>query len=436
MLNAFGEKTDIPGTGTPDENHAILMRSTPTNSPHQSTAVARKMSKDIFKSSQSKSPSSRPVRQATVFKSPSSGPSRPPRGSSPLAIGCSSGKPLRPLSLPPAEDEMRHCRSDASCKAVIGSPNSRPANLPPVTKSSKLESDPADVVIQSNRLLESPLLVPITLLFAACYAHFFPEKGISVVLLLAALSTFGPTARPLYRLMVQIFEIVGVQASDSKILSALATKAMHAALQDPEVKKSFTAVCADSFTRSVQHESSQATMISCTTKSMLAAALTMTEDEDMLQTVNKIMRNGLKESLSDDTVVDSVLNIIQEGLRDPRLHKAAIRGVTAAANPLQDLSVPNVSVSELKESISESLTDQVRTAKSRLQDQRKAVLENLREARVEAEARSLANASGLSRAPPPVAAGPGETHERPKGRAQSSSDDLFMVSPLGSDSTS
>merc|ERR1712039_370367 len=72
-----------------------------------------------------------------------------------------------------------------------------------------------------------------------------------------------------------------------------------------------------------------------------------------------------------------------EGLRDPKMHQAALKGVVTAANPLKDLSVPALPQTNLPNPL-------------------KAVQSTLKEVSVDIEAAMLSNASGLTRAKPPA----------------------------------
>jgi hypothetical protein len=258
----------------------------------------------------------------------------------------------------------------------------RPADLP----NSLSESSTSNGVPSSDAAgsFESPLVVPLVLLFASYCVYLYPERGTAVILLLGALASFGPTAGPMYSLFIDVFERVAHRASGSKKLRTLARQQMHATLNDPVTQRSFTTACRDSLIEALNDETTQAMMVSCCSKAVTTATIAASQDEDLQCTLNTAMRNGVKEALSDDTVVGTFFNVVKEGLRDPKMHQAALKGAVTAANPLKDVSVPSL---------------------PSVENPLKAVSKTLKEAIVDAEAKTLAEASGLSRAPPPMVQG-------------------------------
>merc|ERR1719215_1359103 len=88
-------------------------------------------------------------------------------------------------------------------------------------------------------------------------------------------------------------------------------------------------------------------MVSCMCKSATAATIEASQDLGLRSTLNTAMRSGVKEALTDGTVVDTFFNVIREGLRDPKMHQAALKGAVTAANPLKDLKVPTNPLKDL-----------------------------------------------------------------------------------------
>lgn len=235
-------------------------------------------------------------------------------------------------------------------------------------------------------LLDSPLLVPFVLLCAAYVVYLFPDRGIAVLLLLAASATFGPTSAPLVSALVDMLERVALRAASSPKLRLLAHERMRAALNDPQTQQCFIQACRKSLQQAMADEGTQEVMVSCCSKSMTVATAAASQDEQLLSTLFSAMRNGVKDAMSDETLVNTIFDVLREGLSDPKMHAAMLRGAVTAANPLKDFSVKDFSVQGLAPS------------KNAL----RAVHSTLKEAIVDAEAKSLASASGLSRAPPPT----------------------------------
>lgn len=233
--------------------------------------------------------------------------------------------------------------------------------------------------------LGSPLLVPLVLLFAAYVVYVFPERGVAVLLLLCALATFGPTSEPMVSCMAGVLERVALRAASSPGLRLLAREQLRAALSDPHTQEEFTRACRQSLVEAMADEGTQDVMVSCCSKSVTVATIAASQDESLQRTLNVAMRTGVKDALSDESLVTTIFNVLKEGLRDPKMHAAALKGAVTAANPLKDFSVPALAQSK---------------------NPLKAVKETLKEVIVDAEAKSLANASGLSRAPPPRVQGP------------------------------
>lgn len=275
----------------------------------------------------------------------------------------------------------------------------RPADLPASLDAKTAGASHEDALRDSRGFLDSPLLVPTALLLAAYTVYIFPERGVAVLLLLGALATFGPTAQPLYRLLTEMSENVALRASTSPRLRALARHQMRAALRDPITQRCFTDACRDSLIEAMQAESTQDMMVSSCTQAVTTATIAASQNQDLQSTLNTAMRNGVKEALSDDTVVGTFFNVVKEGLRDPMMHQAALKGAVRAANPLKDLTVTN----PLKDLAVPSLAHG--NPLKAVSDKVHGVSSTLKEAIVDAEAKSLANASGLSRAPPPTIQG-------------------------------
>jgi len=237
-----------------------------------------------------------------------------------------------------------------------------------------------------ERSMDSPRIVPVVLLLAAYTVHLYPEKTTVVLLVLAALAAFGPTAAPVHRLMADTFEQVARRTAGSPELHELAMRGVLSTLEDSRVKHAFVESCTASMLESMTNERSQAVMVSCMTKSAAAATAEAVQDQQLHDTLNTAMRSGVKEALSDSTVVGTFFDVVREGLRDPKMHQAALKGAVNAANPLKDLSVPTF-----------------KDFKNPLKDvpDLKALKSTVKDAMVDVEAKSLSNASGLSRAPPP-----------------------------------
>merc|ERR1719486_1379230 len=101
-------------------------------------------------------------------------------------------------------------------------------------------------------------------------------------------------------------------------------------------------------------------MVACCNKSVTMATVEASQDQALQSTLNSAMRNGVKEALSDDTVVGTFFNVVKEGLRDPAMHRAALKGAVTAANPLKDVSVPSLpSVENPLKAVSKTLKDAI-----------------------------------------------------------------------------
>lgn len=232
--------------------------------------------------------------------------------------------------------------------------------------------------------LDSPLLVPATLLLAAYTVYLFPERGTAVLLVLGALATFGPTSAPIVCVLVNMIEKVALQASGSQVLHVAARDHMRTMLADPQIQKAFTNCCRASLLEAMIDERAQAMMVACCSEAMTTATIAASQDEDLKNTLNSAMRSGVKEALTDTTLIDKVCDLVKDVLRDPKMHAAAMKGAATAANPLKDLTVPTMPV--------------LRTPSDSL----KAMSSTLKEVMVGVEAKTLSSASGLSRAPPPT----------------------------------
>lgn len=250
-------------------------------------------------------------------------------------------------------------------------------------------------------LLSSPLLVPLVLLVAAYTVHLYPDRGVVVLLLLGVLATFGPTSEPMVQLMVDTMERVALQSSRSPRLCRLAVEQMHAVLSDPFTQRCFTESCKLSMVEAMLDERLQAVMVSSMTKSMATATIAASQDEDLRNTLNTAMRNGVAEALADEALVGTFFTVLKEGLKDPKLHQALLKGAATAANPLKDMHNPWKDLQNPLKDLQNPLKDlAVPTLKP--SNPLKAVQSTLKEAMVDAEAKLLANASGLTRDPPPI----------------------------------
>jgi hypothetical protein len=267
----------------------------------------------------------------------------------------------------------------------------RPAGLPAsLVDGDAKKANSCSSSKSASGLLDSPSLVPLVLLFASYVVYLFPERGVAVLLFVGSLATFGPTYAPIHKLLVTTIEQVALLASCSERLCALAKEQVRATLDDPDVKRSFTDACRDSLIESLLDERPQAVMVSCCSQAVTTATLAASQNLELQSVLNIAMRSGVKEALSDSTVVGTFFDVVREGLRDPKMHAAALKGAATAANPLKDFKNP------LKDLEVPSLSHS---------NPLKAVSSTLKEVVVDAEAKRVANASGLVRAPPPTIQG-------------------------------
>jgi len=245
------------------------------------------------------------------------------------------------------------------------------------------ELKPRIVSARGASLLDSPLLVPTTLLLAAYIVYIFPERGVAVLLVLGALATFGPTSQPVVSLLADVLEKVALRAARSQLLRVAARDHMRGMLDDPHIQRSFTDALRASLLEAMTDEGSQAMLVSCCSKAVTTAAIAASQDQDLQNTLNTAMRSGVKGALTDTTLIDTLFNVMMEGLRDPKMHAAALKGAVTAANPLKDLTVPPMPALTPSKGF-------------------KAMSSTLKDVMVGVEAKSLSSASGLSRAPPPT----------------------------------
>eukprot|EP00930_Biecheleria_cincta_P015426 TRINITY_DN12881_c0_g1_i1.p1 TRINITY_DN12881_c0_g1~~TRINITY_DN12881_c0_g1_i1.p1 ORF type:complete len:370 (-),score=65.69 TRINITY_DN12881_c0_g1_i1:154-1263(-) len=253
-------------------------------------------------------------------------------------------------------------------------------------------------------LTDSSLLVPLMLLVASAVVCAFPEKGIAVVLLLCALSSYGPTSEPVVSCLIETMERAVQRGTYSQQLRACLQHEMCAVLCDPRMLQAFTDSSKAALQETMVSEASQSAMVACcvkvvrdgelktllkdsilesmqddelrcaTTASITKAAITASQDQDLQSALNIAGRNAVREALCDESLIRTLFGVLQEGLRDPGIHSAALKGALSTINPLKSNPISSL----------------------------KGVSSSIKKSRVDVEAAALANASGLTRAPPPT----------------------------------
>eukprot|EP00931_Biecheleriopsis_adriatica_P101742 TRINITY_DN76821_c0_g1_i1.p1 TRINITY_DN76821_c0_g1~~TRINITY_DN76821_c0_g1_i1.p1 ORF type:complete len:370 (-),score=74.94 TRINITY_DN76821_c0_g1_i1:79-1188(-) len=262
-------------------------------------------------------------------------------------------------------------------------------------------------------LFSSPVLVPLVLFLASVTTFFFPERGIAVVLLLAALSAYGPASEPVVSCFALAMEKIVLRAVCSRTLIEVLRGEMSAVICDPRVQQSFLDSSTIALQASMTSDASQEAMVTCCVKAVRdgklkstikesimesmhdaelrtatvdnikKAAIDASQDHSLQSALNTAGRNAVKEALSDESLIRTLFHVLQEGLRDPGIHSAALKGALSTINPLKGNPI-----NTLKGGV------------ARLP----SVSSNSKAARVEEEAEALASVSGLSRDPPPSVA--------------------------------
>lgn len=182
----------------------------------------------------------------------------------------------------------------------------------------------------TGALLDSSLLVPLVLLVASATLCAFPEKGIAVVLLLGALSSYGPTSAPVVSCLIETMERAVERGTCSYQLRACLRHEMCAVLCDPRMLQAFTESSKVALQEIMVSEASQGAMVACcvkvvrdgelkalvkdsileslhddelrcaTTASITKAAITASQDEDLQRALNIAGRNAVREALCDE----------------------------------------------------------------------------------------------------------------------------------------